>query len=156
MTQVVNIRKSDHDIYCGRPSPWVNPFRIGPDGGRDAVIAKHNPHVRKQILSVAVTLERLASLHGQWLGCYCKPAPCHADFLAQLADTAHAILGLLSRFREQGAAPYSRQQARVLSCQFLATGAGNIHRNADGTMKSARIDAAAPIRLPPPATARSS
>jgi len=28
-------------VYIGRGSKWGNPFRIGPDGDRTAVIAKH-------------------------------------------------------------------------------------------------------------------
>ncbi|CAX24291.1 conserved protein of unknown function [Methylorubrum extorquens DM4] len=28
-------------VYIGRGSKWGNPFRIGPDGDRAAVIAKH-------------------------------------------------------------------------------------------------------------------
>lgn len=39
--QVVNLRKSRHNISCGRPSNWGNPYRIGKDGSRCEVIAKY-------------------------------------------------------------------------------------------------------------------
>ena len=154
MTQAVNLRRSGYDIYCGRPGPWGNPFRIGPDGDRNAVIVKHKTHVRQRIRSGALTLEQLNSLYGKRLGCYCKPAPCHADFLAELADTAHAILELLSRFRDQGAGPDSQKRARLLSCQFLAAGAGSIRLNADGAMEFAKDETTEPIRLPATTPAR--
>ena len=151
MPQAVNLRKSGYDIYCGRPGPWGNPFRIGPDGSRDAVISKHKAHVRQRIRSGSVTLEQLASLYGQRLECYCKPEPCHADFMVELADTAHAILGLLSRFRELGADRQSQKQVRVLSCQFLAAGTGSIHLHPDAVTEFVNDPAAEPIRIPPTA-----
>ena len=50
--RVVNIRKLGPgemlDIYVGRPSPWGNPFRLGPDCTRKEVLAKFRVLVDSQ------------------------------------------------------------------------------------------------------------
>jgi hypothetical protein len=63
-------------------SPLANPFRIGADGDRDEVIAKY----RDYLLSRPDLLELLPDLRGGRLGCWCKPLPCHADVIAELAN----------------------------------------------------------------------
>jgi hypothetical protein len=82
-TTVVNIKRGDrYDVYCGRPSIWGNPFVLGRDGNRAAVIVKHARWIQTQ----PQLLARLSELKGKRLGCYCAPAPCHCDTLAGLAD----------------------------------------------------------------------
>lgn len=85
-------------IYVGRAaprlglpaSPFANPFRIGPDGGRTDVIQRY----RSWILGRPDLLLRLHELRGRPLACWCAPEPCHADVLAPLVD-ADEILGEL-------------------------------------------------------------
>src|SRR5262245_45541659 len=64
-------------VYVGRPSAWGNPYRIGPDGDRAAVIAQYRRYLwrRKDLLA------RLPELTGKRLGCWCHPQPCHAAVL---------------------------------------------------------------------------
>lgn len=82
-TVVVNVRKtSEYDVYVGRPSKWGNPFSIGKDGTRDEVIEKYRAWVGQQ----AMLMAGLHELKGKVLGCWCYPAPCHAEVLAELAD----------------------------------------------------------------------
>jgi hypothetical protein len=77
-------------IYVGRAaprlglpaSPFANPFRIGPDGGRLHVIRRY----RSWILGRPDLLLRLHELRGRPLACWCAPEPCHADVLAPLVD----------------------------------------------------------------------
>lgn len=38
---VDNIKKETADIYCGRPTIYSNPFKIGQDGAREEVISKY-------------------------------------------------------------------------------------------------------------------
>jgi hypothetical protein len=81
-TKVVHFKKSEYDIYIGRPSKWGNPFEIGVDGTRDEVIEKY----RKHVLGTPELFESLSELKGLVLGCWCHPKPCHGDVLVDLVN----------------------------------------------------------------------
>lgn len=83
-TTVVNIRSDNYDIYIGRGEgcKWGNKFVIGQDGDRLEVIAKY----RTWILGQPQLLADLHELRGLRLGCWCAPAICHGNILAELAD----------------------------------------------------------------------
>ena len=83
-TTVVHCKRSAYDVYIGRPSQWGNPFVIGHDGNRQEVIAKYRAWVLRQ----PHLLAQLPTLRGKRLACWCKPAACHGDILAELADKA--------------------------------------------------------------------
>lgn len=87
MTEVVNLRTEKYDVYIGRPSKWGNPFLIGRDGTRQQVIEKY----RKYIQSNPILMLSIKELAGKKLGCYCHPAPCHGDILAELAEQYEKI-----------------------------------------------------------------
>jgi hypothetical protein len=70
-------------VYVGRPTKWGNPFRIGPDGTRAEVIAKH----KAWLMAQPKLLAQLGELRGKDLVCYCAPLPCHADILLELANS---------------------------------------------------------------------
>lgn len=83
MTTVVHCKKDRFDIYIGRPSSWGNPFKIGRDGDRAEVLDKYRNWLKQQ----PVLLEKARTeLKGKILGCWCKPATCHGDVLARVAD----------------------------------------------------------------------
>lgn len=67
-------------VYIGRGSKWGNPFRIGRDGDRAAVIAKHDAWLRDQ----HELLRSIGDLRGKDL--VCAPAACHGDLLLWLAN----------------------------------------------------------------------
>ena len=69
-------------VYIGRGSKWGNPFKIGQDGDRAAVIAKHETWLRDQ----HDLLRSIGELRGKDLVCFCAPAPCHGDLLLRLAN----------------------------------------------------------------------
>lgn len=73
-------------VYCGRPSPFGNPFVIGRDGSRADVIAKYEAWLTRQ----PALLARLPSLKGRDLACWCAPLPCHCDVLLRLANAPTA------------------------------------------------------------------
>lgn len=84
MTSVANIRKESYDVYIGRAGKglsgkWGNPFS---NGARDENIDLF----RKWIVNQPHLVRDLPELKGKVLGCFCKPAACHGDVLAQLAD----------------------------------------------------------------------
>ncbi len=68
--------------YIGRGSHWGNPFRIGPDGDRSAVVAKHERWLRDQ----RHLLRAHDGLRGRDLVCFCATAACHGDLLLRLAN----------------------------------------------------------------------
>lgn len=81
-TTVVNRHYEDFDVDISRTSKWGNPFRIGRDGTRHEVITKY----LDWLLTQPALLEALPELKGKRLGCWCKPAECHGDILAELVD----------------------------------------------------------------------
>ena len=84
MSRVLNKHKTGVPagaVYIGRGSKWGNPFRIGADGDRATVIAKHESWLRDQ----HHLLRALDELRGCDLVCFCAPLPCHGDLLLWLA-----------------------------------------------------------------------
>lgn len=75
--KVVHCKREPYDIYIGRPTKWGNPFTIGKDGTRDAVISKYEAY----IMGRPDLIQALPELEGKTLGCWCKPKACHGDIL---------------------------------------------------------------------------
>src|SRR5207237_57138 len=86
-------RRQPHQVYIGRQcgpeaaSPLANPYRIGRDGSRTAVIAKYRSWLWAQIrcgnTAVLGELQRLAAI-GEPLEvlCWCQPSQaCHGDIV---------------------------------------------------------------------------
>jgi hypothetical protein len=89
-TQVVHV-KEDYDIYIGRPSEWGNPYTHIKDKKtlaqfivktREESILKY----REWILSQEHLMQKLESLRGKRMGCWCKPKACHGDIIIQLLN----------------------------------------------------------------------
>ena len=70
-------------VYIGRGSKWGNPFRIGSDGDRAAVIAKYERWLADQ----HYLLRAIDELRGRDLVCFRAPRACHGDLLLRLANT---------------------------------------------------------------------
>ncbi|QCS09254.1 hypothetical protein CRV15_08685 [Streptomyces clavuligerus] len=97
-TTAVNLKGHHGDpayedvVYVGRPmhrggwhlegSPLACPYRPGPDGTREEVMARYRTH----LLAHPELLALLPSLRGHRLGCWCVPKKCHAEVIAELAD----------------------------------------------------------------------
>ena len=80
--RVVHCRKSDYDIYIGRPSKWGNPFTIGIHGTRDEVISKYEAY----IMNSPELFNSLQELEDKTLGCWCAPKACHGDVLKIMVE----------------------------------------------------------------------
>jgi hypothetical protein len=63
-------------------SDLSNPYRIGSDGDRAAVIAKYERWLARQ----HHLLRALDELRDCNLVCFCAPRPCHGDLLLRLAN----------------------------------------------------------------------
>lgn len=69
-------------VYVGRPSPWGNPFAIGPGADRSQVMADYLTWLHQNPDHVARARRELA---GKDLVCWCAPEACHAEILRDLA-----------------------------------------------------------------------
>ncbi len=74
MAKLVNIKKSNYDVYIGRPSIWGNPFshkegtlaKYKVDSVKEAII-----EYEKYLLNNQILFNKLESLKNKTLGCYC-------------------------------------------------------------------------------------
>ncbi len=90
--KVVNIKNFEkYDVYIGRGSKFGNPFTHykhlgGPliiVASREEAIQKYKDWVYEQPELIKIIKDELKN---KILGCYCKPLPCHGDFLLQIAN----------------------------------------------------------------------
>lgn len=70
-------------VYCGRGSPFGNPYRIGIDGTRDEVIDRYVGERTQDEQFLAMVRARLKGKH---LLCHCAPRRCHCDWLRIVAN----------------------------------------------------------------------
>jgi len=86
-------------IYIGRPSPLGNPFVIGRDGDREAVILKYESwligrmNLGDQRIWNALADIKEAHEHGHEVNliCWCAPQACHGDVIKRLV-LAHGVI----------------------------------------------------------------
>jgi hypothetical protein len=95
---VVHCEMSPYEIYIGRGrdpytdewGEWGNCYSHRPSASKKVIhvetaeqaVLRYKADLWNQIQSGELTLERLASLAGKTLGCWCAPACCHGDVLA--------------------------------------------------------------------------
>lgn len=84
MPQLYNKRKlyPKEAVYIGRPSDFGNPFEIGPDGTREEVIQKFHQYLCED----ASLMEKVKTLKGKDLVCWCFPKACHGDIILRYAN----------------------------------------------------------------------
>ncbi len=75
-------RGHGHDGYFGNPFPLI--LREG----RRAVIERFRAYAVKRMAEDEEYRARVAGLKGKTLVCFCKPAACHGDVLAELSRDA--------------------------------------------------------------------
>ncbi len=91
-TTVVNIYKEPYDVYCGRAGKgkdgyFGNPFRLKGSESRGETIEKYKEYFYTRIGHDVEFKKRVLELKGKKLGCFCKPASCHADVIADYLNT---------------------------------------------------------------------
>jgi len=84
-TIAVNIKKEKCDVYCGRGSPFGNPYIIGCDGTRNDVCDKFIPYFYKK-LNNSQFRNKVIALKGKRLGCYCVPLRCHVQTIVEYLE----------------------------------------------------------------------
>ena len=75
----------------GTRARFGNPFRIGPDGDRAAVIEKYRRWLWRRIWSGEITPAMLIALEGRDLVCWCAPEKCHCDVLLRAITWACTV-----------------------------------------------------------------
>lgn len=79
----------DNAVYIGRAnaklklpnSGWGNPFVLKNESEREAVVETYRQWLDKQVSTGAITVEKLLTLAGKDLVCFCAPKACHGDVL---------------------------------------------------------------------------
>lgn len=66
-----------------RRTEWGNPFETPVDGDRDTVIKHYADHYLAYKPSL---LDKLDTLVGKVLGCWCAPEACHGDVLKEATE----------------------------------------------------------------------
>jgi len=91
MTEVVNIRVSDYDVYIGREGRgedgyYGNPFRIENGQKRGETIEKYRKYFYERLETDSEFKRRIEALKNLTLGCFCKPHACHGDVIKEYLD----------------------------------------------------------------------
>lgn len=89
--KVVNRHYEAYDVYCGRGTPWGNPYShdrrwVSPDkvcASRDEAVEMYRLHFYKCLHTVPGFAEQTRSLAGMRIACSCKPARCHCDIIVE-------------------------------------------------------------------------
>lgn len=104
MTTVVNIRRDPYDVYIGRAGKGQDGYFGNPiaRGERCCICgcAHEKPtetlpcyriYFGRRIADDGVFRQRVLALKGLRLGCFCKPAACHGDVIAEYIASAVAV-----------------------------------------------------------------
>ena len=67
--------------YIGRPSRWGNPYKLGRDGDRDAIMDKYEQWLAEQLKDEDFRKALMKLAEADALVCWCKPEKCHGDLL---------------------------------------------------------------------------
>lgn len=86
LTRVVNVARHRADVMIDRSDEFGNPFYIGPDGDRAAVVAKFRDYVLRRMKSDRAWAARVRAMKGKRLGCWCKPKECHGDVYVEILE----------------------------------------------------------------------
>lgn len=90
--EVLNLRDFGRELppfstYCGRGSPFGNPYRVGIDGTRDEVIDRFVAERSQDQAFLDLVRRRLRGRH---LVCHCAPLRCHCNWLRLVANAVEA------------------------------------------------------------------
>ena len=111
---VVNCRKDNYHVFCGRPSVYGNPwshlekssgvFRVDT---KEQAINAYGDHLMNDYNLDLINIIEL-ELPDKILGCYCAPSNCHADFIAEIANPPM----MLGDFQHTKASQWIAKKAR--------------------------------------------
>lgn len=82
-TTIVNKYKRKYQVYIGRPSIYGNPFEITEERSREESVALYKIYFYNRISSDEDFKNKVLTLRGKVLGCFCKPKICHGDVICE-------------------------------------------------------------------------
>ena len=82
-TTVVNMHVAEFDVVIDRTSLFGNPFHLGKDGDRQAVLAKYRAYFHERVERDVEFRRSVLTLRGKRLGCHCAPKLCHGMTIAE-------------------------------------------------------------------------
>ena len=90
-TKVVNLYKEKFDVYIGRAGKgkdgyFGNPFPLQKGADPGSTLKKYKEYFYDRIEKDEEFKNRIESLKGKTLGCFCKPKPCHGDIIKEYLD----------------------------------------------------------------------
>jgi len=88
-------------IPVSRGTPFGNPFLIGCDCDRDAVIDKYRAWFHRRIMLDKQFKKDVISLLGHDLVCWCAPLPCHAQVIIDWLRSREESVARLARVHTQ-------------------------------------------------------
>lgn len=99
MTEVVNIRNQSYDVYMGRAGKgfsgyFGNPIKAYSRCARcnqyhdtgESTLGCYSLYFHERLLNDSEFKQRVLSLKGKVLGCFCKPRKCHVDIIIDWLD----------------------------------------------------------------------
>lgn len=92
-TTIVNIKTGQsYDVYIGRAGHgqdgyFGNPFKLESNMNRGDTIAKYKKYFHNKLANDSTFKQRIHTLRGKTLGCFCKPHPCHGDIIKEYLDS---------------------------------------------------------------------
>lgn len=95
-TTVVHIRdKQEGDVYIGRPGKgetgyFGNPIKLSPVDTRGSTIEKYRTYFLERLEADPEFKRRVLELKGKRLVCFCAPARCHGDVIAEYLNEVNA------------------------------------------------------------------
>lgn len=96
-TAVVNLRLAKYDVYIGRPGHgrdgyFGNPHPVGfcplcaQEHVRGEAVVAFEDYFYRRLARDPEFFGRVLELHGKRLGCFCAPARCHGNVIAEFLN----------------------------------------------------------------------
>lgn len=87
-TRVVNLYKEEYDVYIGRAGKGKSGYYGNPFSAlnREESISKYKEYFFDKIENDEFFREKIMSLKGKTLGCFCKPKSCHGDVIVEFLE----------------------------------------------------------------------
>lgn len=74
----------DGERFPKHSSVFCNPFKVGRDGSREEVVASYKRYLQIRLEKEPAFVEKIRTLKGKNLGCWCSPDLCHGNVLLEM------------------------------------------------------------------------
>jgi hypothetical protein len=83
-TTIVNMHHTDaFDVKIDRSSIFGNPFYLGTQGDRDAILIKYRTYFLQRIDRDIDFRQQVLGLRNKRLACWCSPKRCHGEVIVE-------------------------------------------------------------------------